>query len=717
MSLFKAVYNGVVGSVRWKLSLSFAGIIGAVVLAGGVVLVMNQRHAQFSSLEDQARTQALTGAAAASMMLESALDTGALTRDQLFDTNYQEIPGTSPKQYHTAFDAFTDKEVRAFEDSFLHDRDVTFAAMVDRNGYLPTHNTKFSVAGSGTATDRSKRIFNDPVGLAAAQNTKEASLLQTYKRDTGERLWDVSAPIMVHGEHWGAMRVGYSLEKVNSAVAKTTWAIVALVGIVIVVVAGVAWFVARKVANATTEVAGRLRSLQDNCLTDLQAAMTQMADGDLTVKVTPVTPRIPKYSRDELGRMAASVNEIIDRMVATIERYNAARVNLSYLIADVKENAVAVLDSARDLNETSGQLSAASDQIAAAMGDVSASSIQLSDVAHASAEEVESLATHSERLAADSRSSAASASGSRGEAADIGARIQAVAKASRDVTESAEESRSAAVTGAQALHDAIESMQTIGDAVQRASTTVNQLGTYGKQIGEIVRVIDDIAAQTNLLALNAAIESARAGEHGRGFAVVAENVRQLAQRSSDSTKEIAELIAKVQQGTEDAVTAMSAGVEDVVAGRAVAAEASDAIASIISSVEKSAEAMGQIANDVQGLASGAGRIVDATASIAALAESSAESAEGMAQGTERVSLAISRVAEMSERTSAATEQVSASTEELTAQSEELSGTAARMRELAATLDEAARKFRWDRRERVVPVAEDRRHNTTNVLSA
>ena len=207
-----------------------------------------------------------------------------------------------------------------------------------------------------------------------------------------------------------------------------------------------------------------------------------------------------------------------------------------------------------------------------------------------------------------------------------------IAEASQGVATAAEDSRSAALEGQRAVAQAVESMQAIAGAVGRASDTVNELGTYGEKIGDIVQTIDEIANQTNLLALNAAIEAARAGEQGRGFAVVAENVRTLAERSSEATKEIAELIAKVQTGTKEAVDAMEAGVRDVEAGREITGAAGTALESIIASVQASAQRMQSIATDVQSLAEGADRIVQSAEGMSAIATDSATGGGGDGAG-------------------------------------------------------------------------------------
>ena len=460
------------------------------------------------------------------------------------------------------------------------------------------------------------------------------------------------------------------------------------------VVGGVASFlIGRSVRKNLAAVAMTLDSLSEHCLTELNDGMAALAAGDLTVRVTAVTPPIATRSRDEVGMAAAAANSIREKAIATMGQYNAARESLAELIRNVRENAEAILDGANGLHESSGQVAGATGQIAAAINEVTRSAVALSSLSQDSAMEIGHVATGSQQLAAAAVSNADSARVSKTEAIQISERIRQVAETSADVASSADESRAAAETGQAAVQHAVTSMENIAAAVERASATVNELGTYGQQIGDIVKVIDEIAAQTNLLALNAAIEAARAGEQGRGFAVVADNVRTLAERSSQSTKEIAALIARVQTGTQQAVAAMAAGVNDVEQGRAITAEAGEALSSIIVQVNGAARQMQQIALDVQDLAGGAGRIVGSAESIAAMAEESANSASEMAAGTSRVTDAIMQVSATSEQTSASAQQVSASTEEVSAQAQGLSATADRMRALAERLQASTAQFR------------------------
>lgn len=145
---------------------------------------------------------------------ELLLTGGQLNMAQLFDTFYIPIPNTEPQKFHTQYDRMTDGIIRPIIDKYLSlDKRFIFVVAVDRNGYLPTHNSRYSqpLTGDGdhdTRWNRTKRIFSDRTGLAAARNTKPI-LLQRYSRDTGEDIADLSVPIFIKGQHWGAIRIGY----------------------------------------------------------------------------------------------------------------------------------------------------------------------------------------------------------------------------------------------------------------------------------------------------------------------------------------------------------------------------------------------------------------------------------------------------------------------------------------------------------------------------
>jgi methyl-accepting chemotaxis protein len=469
--------------------------------------------------------------------------------------------------------------------------------------------------------------------------------------------------------------------------------ILAAVGFTVVVSVGAAWFIGGRVRKSALYVVDRLERIERNDLVSLQEGIHGVEGGDLTIAAEATTRLVKNPSKDEFGRAAWAINGMIEKLGDTVSSYNAMRDGLQLLISGVSANADSIFENSETLRDSSGQVASSTTQIANAINEVTRSAVTLSGLSQDSAREIERVAAGSQQLAAASNTNASSARTSQDEAGQMHGRIQQVASTSQTVAASADDSRAAAQRGQQAVQQAVSSMESIATAVERASETVNELGLYGQQIGDIVKVIDDIAAQTNLLALNAAIEAARAGEQGRGFAVVADNVRQLAERSSNSTKEIAALIAKVQSGTRQAVEAMDAGVRDVEEGREITTQAGAALDSIIVSVQESSVQMERIAAEVQELSSGAELILRSAETIATLAVESATSADEMASGTSRVTDAIIQVSATSEETSASAEEVSASTQELSAQAQDLAHTADRMQALAESLRAAAGQFK------------------------
>ncbi len=150
--------------------------------------------------------------------MQRAVDGGEITMPELFDTNYSPVPGVEPAQVTTKFVPFTDATLPQYlEPPLQTDPRIVFCAAVDRNGYLPTHNRKFSHPPGpdpvwNAANCRNRRIFDDRVGLKAGANTRPF-LLQVYRRDMGggefAMMKDLSAPIFVQNRHWGGLRLGY----------------------------------------------------------------------------------------------------------------------------------------------------------------------------------------------------------------------------------------------------------------------------------------------------------------------------------------------------------------------------------------------------------------------------------------------------------------------------------------------------------------------------
>ncbi len=165
---------------------------------------------------------------------------------------------------------------------------------------------------------------------------------------------------------------------------------------------------------------------------------------------------------------------------------------------------------------------------------------------------------------------------------EVSGRIEGANKLSQGAFNEAEE-------GGKAIYKSIESLQNIGTTTEKTMNLIQNLGKRSEDIGSIIEVIDEIADQTNLLALNAAIEAARAGDAGRGFAVVAEEIRKLAERSMEATKEIAGVIKQVQNETETAIKATEETYREGRGGIALAESSRDAFTGIIGSVKESSE--------------------------------------------------------------------------------------------------------------------------------
>jgi len=304
----------------------------------------------------------------------------------------------------------------------------------------------------------------------------------------------------------------------------------------------------------------------------------QIRDTALLVAEGDLTKEVDVRSNDEVGELGEAFNKMIADLRATIEN---------------------VQESSTSVSSASTEISSSTEQMAAGAQEQTS---QAGEVASAVEEMTKTIVENS--------------------------------KNASDTADSARETKQTAEEGYQVVQETIEGMRRIAEVVKHSAATVGELGKSSDQIGEIISVIDDIADQTNLLALNAAIEAARAGEQGRGFAVVADEVRKLAERTSKATKEIAEMIKKIQGDTGGAVSSMEEGTKKVDEGIELADKAGQSLQEIVNMVQKVTDMVTQIAAASEQQSSASEQISKNVEAISAVTQQTASGTEQVARAAE-----------------------------------------------------------------------------------
>jgi len=299
-------------------------------------------------------------------------------------------------------------------------------------------------------------------------------------------------------------------------------------------------------------------------LAQLALDADRLGSGDLTVRATV-------RSHDEVGLLAQAFNRMADQVSDLVTRIKRA--------ADsVRDAVVEVQSASAQVRSGSDEQSSSAARAAAALEEVTASLQGVSESAQAS-----------RRLSEQTN--------------DLSSKGETVAL------------RAAEETGA------------IASAVRASADRIQALNQRAEQISDVVKVIKDIADQTNLLALNAAIEAARAGEQGRGFAVVADEVRKLAERTSQATVEIGTMITAIQDETASAVTSMGDGSTRVEQGVRLVKEAVDALNEIRRAAGESLAKASEISLAMQEQSQASAEIANNVESIAAMADENSASAQ------------------------------------------------------------------------------------------
>ena len=327
----------------------------------------------------------------------------------------------------------------------------------------------------------------------------------------------------------------------------------------------------------------------------------KVADGDLRHKVE-------SKKTDELGVLVQSFNNMIE--------------TLRTLVGSIEDNSDAVVTAVKDLNVVSEDTGRGSEDIARSITEVAEGSenigreiASVKDVAAQLDQEGETLKLNTE-----------------------------------ESLKMADQSAESAEKGQQAIQQAISQLDVVSETVNFATEAIEKLGKRSREIGEMVAMIEGISSQTNLLALNAAIEAARAGEKGRGFSVVAEEVRELAEESSDVTTQISSLIEDIQSETTATVNSMDTNIEEVNKQIQIINEAGDSLDQMVTASEKTNKKVREMHEFADHLDEIIDTINNAVDSVGSAIENNSASAE--------------EVSALAEEQSATVEEISASADEL-----------------------------------------------------
>ncbi|SDG11304.1 methyl-accepting chemotaxis sensory transducer with Cache sensor [Selenomonas sp. WCT3] len=311
-------------------------------------------------------------------------------------------------------------------------------------------------------------------------------------------------------------------------------------------------------------------------------------------------------SDDELGRLA--------------EAMQSMRKDVSKVIQTVRTSAESLAASVEELNATTGQSAQASSQIADAITAVAAGASEQLEAVNSTTEAMEQFNTN----------------------------IEDITKRTRQAADKGHEAASVAQAGGDQLNKAISQIKRIAETTEESTRMVMELGKRSDEIGNIVDTISDIAEQTNLLALNAAIEAARAGDAGRGFAVVADEVRKLAESSQRAAKQIADLIAMIQQDTQTVVAGIQAGDEEVKSGTESILSTGEAFKSIVAIVDEVSGQLDGINQAVQRVSKSGETIDDNVRTMKNASQQTAQQAETVSATTEEQTAAVHEIADASQ---------------------------------------------------------------------
>jgi len=292
--------------------------------------------------------------------------------------------------------------------------------------------------------------------------------------------------------------------------------------------------------------------------------------------------------------------------------------------------------SMEDLSANAEETSTSILQMSASIEEVSRIADTLAEFVEQTSSAIEEMVASINEVATNTESFSSFATQTASSMVEMNATTEEIRNSARQSSELARYVTDAANEGRSAVEGTVDGMRKIQIAVDEAKMALTELAERSQEIGDIVRVIDDIAGQTNLLALNAAIIAAQAGERGRGFAVVADEIRDLSERTSVSTEEIRTLIQNVQRGVGRASDQMTVGADRVADGVGLTARAVQVLDKILELTDRSTNSISEIARATEEQARGSSAATAAIEEVTKMVQTTATATQQQSQTSRKI---------------------------------------------------------------------------------
>jgi methyl-accepting chemotaxis protein len=550
--------------------------------------------------------------------------------------------------------------------------DVDYVIILDAQGKVLAH-TNASELGKTYADVTTRK------DLEAAETT-----ILVTQDEKGEDVYEVSNPILTRTQSAGAsgsgstankigvVKIGLTLTSLKARLQHNLFLSFLLTSVIIGTGIVITSFFVRYTISPIERMA---------------AVAARIADGDFSQTVQVL-------SRDEIGvlgtafsTMSSKLNEMIKKIRSVANNVTVAADQIhgtsrraeegTHVQADATEKTSSSIEemnaSIKEIAESVDILSSASDatsssilEMTASINEVANNTVNLSGSVEDAAASIVEMSASIKQVAQNSEILSSAAEQTSSAVTELNASVKEIEANSKESAMVSEKATSdAQQLGVAAVEKLIKGMNKIRETVEVSANVINKLGERSDHIGKILTVIDEVTRQTNLLALNAAILAAQAGEQGKGFAVVAEEIKNLADRTASSTKEIAQLIIDVQTEAKDAVEAIKTGSQSVEEGMHLANDAGEALTKVLESSKQSALMAQGIDRATKEQANGIRQITEAMKQINGMVRQIAKATQEQSRGTEQIMQAAERMRDVTRQVRSSTEEQAKGSKQIT----------------------------------------------------